>query len=227
METEFGIAIEIEGPAAMFTRPDTGSTPISYPVPTFTAAKGIFEAVLRRPQIFIRPTYVEICKPIRFERYVTNYGGPLRKQDQINNKNNYQFNATILVDVCYRIYAEVRMKQMSSRGKGSSGMRHRSGKDWRPQFKELFDKRLDLGQTFYVPCLGWKEFVPSYFGPFREQDRHGQKIRPVETGDIHIPAMLISMWDHRQYKPCFGERWIVDGVMSYELERPKGVLYVE
>ncbi len=26
------IRFEVEGPAAMFTKPDTGSTPISYPV---------------------------------------------------------------------------------------------------------------------------------------------------------------------------------------------------
>jgi CRISPR-associated Cas5-like protein len=37
------IAFEIAGPAAMFARPDTGSTPTSYPVPTFSAAIGMFE----------------------------------------------------------------------------------------------------------------------------------------------------------------------------------------
>ncbi len=35
------IALEVAGPAAMFTRPDTGATPISYPVPTYSAAKGM------------------------------------------------------------------------------------------------------------------------------------------------------------------------------------------
>jgi CRISPR-associated protein Cas5d len=209
---------------AMFTRPDTGSTPISYPVPTFSAAKGIFEAVLRRPHVYVRPTRIEICRPIRYERYVTNYGGPLRKGKDISGKNSYQLMATILVDVCYRIHGEVQMKQMSTRGNGKTQLRCRRGQDWRPRFKTLFDDRLKRGQTFYTPCLGWKEFVPSYFGPFRDRDEHGQEIRPETTGEIHIPAMLISMWDHRQYKPSFRERWIVDGMMSYEQERPqKGV----
>jgi len=220
MNVPYEVQVEIEGPAAMFARPDTGSTPISYPVPTFSAAKGIFEAVLRRAHMYVQPTRVEICRPIRFERYVTNYGGPLRKGKDIRGKNSYQFMATILVQVCYRIYGEVRMKQMSTRGKGEAQLRHRRGQDWRPRFKDLFDERLECGQTFYTPCLGWKEFVPSYFGPFRDRDDHGQKIRAVTTGEIHIPAMLISMWDHRQYKPSFAERWIVDGVMSYEHERP-------
>ncbi len=75
----YEVVFEVAGPAAMFTRPDTGSTPISYPCPTFSAAKEMFEAVLRRTHVFVHPTQVEICKPIWFERYVTNYGGSHRQ----------------------------------------------------------------------------------------------------------------------------------------------------
>jgi CRISPR-associated protein Cas5d len=211
MHKHYEVRFEIEGPAAMFTRPDTGSTPISYPVPTLSAAKGLFEAILRRPHIYVQPSRVEICKPIRYERYVTNYGGPLRNQGQIKNNNNYQLIATILVDVCYRIYGEVRLKQMSTRGKGLTQLRRRRGKDWRPQFKELFDERLGRGQTFYTPCLGWKEFAPSYLGPFR-----GDTKRETSVDDIVIPSFLRSMWDHRQLKPEYVQDWwIVRGIMSY------------
>jgi len=101
------VAFEVSGPAAIFTRPDSGATPISYPVPTFSAAKGMFEAVAKYTSAYIRPTKVEICKPIRFEKYVTNYGGPLRKKDQIKKKTAYQLPATILVDVCFRLYGVV------------------------------------------------------------------------------------------------------------------------
>jgi CRISPR-associated protein Cas5d len=202
----------------MFARPDTGSTPVSYPVPTFSASKGIFEAVLRRPHVYVQPTRIEICKPVRYERYVTNYGGPLRKQVQLNNNNNYQLMATILVDVCYRIHGEVQMKRMSTRGKGLTQLRRRRGKDWRPHFKELFDERLGRGQTFYTPCLGWKEFVPSYLGPFREGTS-----RETSVDDILISSFLHSMWDHRQLKPVYGQDWrIVKGVMSYSHRIPTG-----
>lgn len=110
------IALEVAGPAAMFMRPDTGATPMSYPAPTYSAAKGMFEAVTWRSSVYIGPTCVEICKPIRYERYITNYGGPLRNVDQIRRNNNYQLVATILVDVHYRIYAEVKEKERSGRG---------------------------------------------------------------------------------------------------------------
>lgn len=216
MNLTYEVSLEIAGPAAMFTRPDTGAAPISYPVPTLSAAKGMFEAVLRRPHVYIQPTKIVICKPIRYERYITNYGGPLRKQNQIKKNNNYQLIATILVDVCYRIYGEVKMKQ-STRGKERRAqLRPRRGRDWRPYFKELFERRLASGQTFYTPCLGWKEFAPSYMGPFRKETR-----REASVDDIVIPSFLRSLWDHRKLKPKFVQDWkIVKGVMSYVNQTP-------
>jgi CRISPR-associated protein Cas5d len=216
------VQLEVTGPAAMFSRPDTGATPISYPVPTSSAARGMFEAVLWRPHVYVHPTRVEILRPIRFERYVTNYGGPLRKDKDVKGKNSYQLIATILLDVGYRIYGEVCMKKTSTRGNGRKDLRLRSGQDWRRKFQLIFNERLERGQTFYTPCLGWKEFTPSYFGPFRRTDENGHEIKPLATGEIHLPAFLVSLWDHRHYKPLFRQRWIVDGVMSYEFERPLG-----
>jgi len=39
--------LEISGSTAMWTRPGTGSSPVSYVAPTFSATRGIFEVVLR------------------------------------------------------------------------------------------------------------------------------------------------------------------------------------
>jgi len=288
---EYELALEIEGPAAMWTRPDTGSTPVSYPVPTASAVKGIFDTVLRRPHIYIKPLRVEICKPLRYERYVTNYGGPLRSQGQIKGNNNYQLSATILVDVCYRIYGEIKMKKMSTRGSiitngqfneagldaericgrmiakkwlrpvgktkyrpngdlenykqeiqaeygkdfqkiwsvlknpiGRTLLRYRRGQNWLPCFKKMFDERLKLGQTFYTPCLGWKEFAPTYVGPFR-----GETKRETSVDDIVIPSFLCSMWDNHKLQPSYVQNWqIVKGVMSYRHQIPtEDELYAE
>jgi len=210
LDCRYEVQLEIAGPAAMFSRPDTGATPISYPVPTWSAARGMFDAVLRRPHIYVHPTSVEICAPIQFERYVTNYGGPLRKPAQIKDDNNYQLIATILVDVCYRIRGEVRMKKMSSRGKGREQQRTRRGQDWRPKFQKIFEERMVKGQTFYTPCLGWKEFVPRYFGLFRPETKRDENVN--ET----IPSFLRSMWEHRQFNPKYVQDWqVVRGLMSY------------
>ena len=214
---KYEVAFEIAGPAAMFTRPDTGSTPISYPVPTFSAAKGMFEAVAWLPHVYIQPTRVEICKPVRLERYITNYGGPLRKQDQLRKNVSYQLIATILVDVCYRIHGEVRVKKMSRRGKNDPRLKKRGGtKDYHEILRDRFNDRLEKGQTYYTPCLGWKEFVPTHFGRFRIGTR-----REVGVDDIVIPSFLRSMWEHRQLKPEYVQDWrIVKGVMSYSHQTP-------
>jgi CRISPR-associated protein Cas5d len=206
------VSFEVEGPAAMFARPDTGSTPISYPVPTFSAAKGMFEAVAWLPHAYIRPIRVEICKPIRFERYITNYGGPLRKSNQIKKRASYQLIATILIDVCYRIYGEVYVKKMSSRGRNDPKLKKRSGtKDYAMILRDRFNERLGKGQTYYTPCLGWKEFVPSYFGPFREET-----VREICVDDIIMPSFLRSVWENRRLKPEYVQNWrIVKGIMSY------------
>jgi CRISPR-associated Cas5-like protein len=62
--SRYSVSLEVAGPLAMFTRPDTGGTPTSYPVLTWSAAKAIFEsiAMLRSGDAWIRPTRVEVCK---------------------------------------------------------------------------------------------------------------------------------------------------------------------
>ncbi|MDA1277672.1 MAG: CRISPR-associated protein Cas5 [Verrucomicrobia bacterium] len=102
----YPIQLEISGPTALWTRPDTGSSPVSYVAPTFSAVKGIFESVLRWKSVNVRPTRVEICAPVQFHRYTTNYGGPLRASDAMNKGASFQFYTVVLVNVCYRLYAQ-------------------------------------------------------------------------------------------------------------------------
>lgn len=77
----YPIQVEISGPTALWTRPDTGSSPVSYVAPTFSAVKGVLEAILRWKSVNVRPTRCEICTPVQFHRYATNYDGPPRASD--------------------------------------------------------------------------------------------------------------------------------------------------
>jgi CRISPR-associated protein Cas5d len=52
----YPIQLEISGPIALWARPDTMPNPVSYVAPTFSAAKGIFEAILRWKSVNVRPT---------------------------------------------------------------------------------------------------------------------------------------------------------------------------
>jgi len=192
----YPIQLEISGPTAIWTRPDTGSSPVSYVAPTFSAVKGIFESVLRWKSVNVRPTKVEICAPVQFHRYTTNYGGPLRASDAMNEGAYSLARRTgeggrrpgegsgftvVLVNVCYRLYAQAEFAG------------HHDGTTWPPHaYHDVFNRALDRGRWFYTPCLGWKEFAPDYVGPFRPETR------VCEIENHELPTMLRMVFDQMQ-----------------------------
>src|SRR5208337_2712429 len=98
----------------------------------------------------------------------------------------FQLLATVLVDVCYRLYAEVSPMSGPTSGRVPDKARQWDGKTSSPghAYRAIFKRRLNRGQCFTIPFLGWKEFGPSYFGPFRETTRVWSDINMV------IPSML-------------------------------------
>ena len=182
----YSVEMEVAGPLAMFSRPDTGGTPTSYPVPTWSAAKGMVEciALLSGGEAWFHPTRVEVCRPkdaegsgITFQRYTTNYGGPLRKDLNVKSGTGMQIFATVLSNVCYRIHAEVR------------GPRESPGRNPRHHLQDLFERRLKQGRCFRTPALGWSEFTCDYWGVFRPEWEVDEAL------SIELPSMLATVWD--------------------------------
>lgn len=154
---------------------------MSYVAPTFSAVKGIFEAVLRWKSVNVRPTRVEICAPVQFHRYTTNYGGPLRASDAMNKGASFQFYTLVLINVCYRFYARAEFAG------------HHDSTTWPPHaYHDAFNRALERGEWFYTPCLGWKEFAPDYVGPFRVETR------VCESENHELPSMLRMVFDQIQ-----------------------------
>ncbi len=204
VQKKYKVKFEIAGPAAMFTRPDTGATPVSYPAPTYSAAKGMFESIVRLKSAYIRPTKVEICAPILYHRYTTNYGGPSRKNNQLKKGSSYQLFATILVDVCYRIYGVLEELSLPPIDKVmTTNHLH--------LLQEKFERRLRNGRWYQVPSLGWKEFTPSYVGTFRVDTKVEESLEQV------IPSMLFSVFSGPgEYAPTYKQDvWIKKGVLEY------------
>ena len=182
----------------MWTRPDTGDCPVSYPAPTYSAVKGIFESLLWGPAVQVIPTRVVICAPIQYHNYQTNYGGPLRKAKVVAGGGGFQLLATVLIDVCYRLYAEVSPTSGSTKSLVPDKARQWDCKTTSPghAYRAIFDRRLERGQCFTIPFLGWKEFGPSYFGPFREKTRVRSDI------DMVIPSMLREVFSEGYASRC-------------------------
>lgn len=187
----YPISMEVAGDTAMWTRPDTGDCPISYPAPTYSAVKAIFESVLWGPDIEIIPTKVELCTPIQYHSYCTNYGGPLRGYNLIKSNNNYQLYATVLIDVCYKLYAVVIPNQKKDN-------LPKKALEWDKKttapghaYQAIFERRIKLGQCFSVPVLGWKEFTVSYYGKLRDNTHVVTEMQPVI-----IPSMLRQVFSN-------------------------------
>ncbi|MCL1887280.1 MAG: CRISPR-associated protein Cas5 [Kiritimatiellaeota bacterium] len=226
----------------MWTRPDTGDCPVSYPAPTYSAVAGIFKAVNWGPAVEIVPFKCEICRPLRFHGYSTNYGGPLRSGEQIANGNSYQFLATVLTDVCYRLHAHVyptRDKKSfdeharrwdngtpvktgthdfkgGEKGRTPRGTPSSGTTSPGHAYAAIFNRRLKRGQWFALPVLGWSEFTPSYVGPFREGTKAREDINTV------LPSMLREVFPGGYNAPL---RFIYDqnvkienGVLTYPLK---------
>ena len=211
----YSVQLEISGPTALWTRPDTGSSPVSYVAPTFSAVKGIFEAILRWKSVNVRPIRCEICAPVQFHRYAFNYGGPLRKSGQIKDGTSLQIFAQVLINVCYRLHAEVDWNRgpMATPARSGEPAESPDGQHAPHAFQDAFNRRLSSGQWFYTPCLGWKEFVPDYVGPFRPETR------VCESENHEMPTMLRMVFDKPQQgriKPSYSQGLKVEkGVLRY------------
>lgn len=198
MGNGYEIEMEISGNTAIWTRPDTGDCPVSYPVPTYSAVKGIFESILWGPAVQIVPTKVEICAPVQYHNYQTNYGGPLRKSGVIASGGGFQLLATVLIDVCYKLYADVLPIPKALKDQVPAKARQWDEKTTSPRhaYQDIFNRRLKRGQCFNIPFLGWKEFGPSYFGTFRETTEVRADINMV------IPSMLREVFSGGYASKC-------------------------
>ena len=213
---KYQIELEVAGPLAMFTRPDTGGTPTSYPVPTWSAAKAILESIayFSDGSAWICPTMVAVCRlvgapggDVSYQSYATNYGGPLRKpalltKGYTSGGSSMQIFATVLRDVCYRLHAVIL----------ASG--HKDSNDPRHHLQDLFNRRIKRGQCYRTPCLGWSEFTCAYWGSIREG------MTETDTSlNLDIPSMLVGIWDaptNGSYAPNFYQDVkVVSGALSY------------
>lgn len=122
---------------------------------------------------YLNPYKVEICAPLVFHRYMTNYAGPLKK-----NKKNQQITAMVLSNVCYKVYA--RAEEVTEAPNRNNHLH---------ALQEIFQRRLQKGEFYTTPYLGWREFTPTYFGELRSNTH------PLEDINFTIPSMLHSVFE--------------------------------
>lgn len=146
--------IEISGKYACFTDPALKVERVSYPIPTPSACRGIFDAIYWHPPIRWQITKIEVLSLIKYINI---------RRNEINSKqarsplfiedDRTQRYSLILQDVKYRVHAyQVYTPGVYNEPKDDNPNKH----------IECFRRRAEKGRYFHAPYLGCREFVCDY-----------------------------------------------------------------
>lgn len=146
------------GPLACFTRAEFKTERMSYPVMTPSAARGVLEAVLWKPQMRWRVERIKVLAPIVFTSFRRNEVAsvaaiPTRSVVETGGEygallvedRRQQRNTVALRDVDYVI--EARMELTDRAGVDDS----------LTKYVDMFQRRLERGQRFAQPYMGCRE----------------------------------------------------------------------
>ena len=210
------VRVKVWGPLACFTRPEMKVERVSYPVMTPSAARGILEAILWKPEFHWCVRAIHVLKPIQFvsiRRNEVQKKIPTRTvkqwmKDPTKYKPFYadgvrtQRNTFALGNVAYVIEASVDLPEFSTT-------------DPPVKYREMFERRVDKGQCFQRPYLGCREFAAD-FGPPEETDC------PIEES-MDLGLMLYDIDYGKVNRPLFFTAKLHDGVLTIDRETVRGL----
>lgn len=158
----FGIKLHCWGEWACFTRPEMKVERVSYDVMTPSAARGVVEAIYRKPEIRWHIDRITVLKPIQFTSVRRNEvkdkigaGAAKSMKDGLGNLafyvddgDNRQQRATLMLrDVGYLIEAHIEIP---------------GGPDNIAKHLDEFNRRARKGSCFTRPYLGCREFAANF-----------------------------------------------------------------
>ncbi|MDI6722902.1 MAG: type I-C CRISPR-associated protein Cas5c [Candidatus Aenigmarchaeota archaeon] len=201
------VRVKVKGDYACFTRPDLKVERMTYPCMTPSAARGILDSILWKPEFQWYVRRILILNPIRFCTI---------KRNEINSKQGRspiiieekraQRNSVVLRDVAYIIEASIFQKEISDKNKPEKYIGMDVGKEG------MFPRRVKKGQCWRRPYLGVREFSAE----FMEPDGTEQPIK--ET--IPIGSMLFDIFYNEKGQPeplFFHDVAIRNGVLNCEV----------
>jgi CRISPR-associated protein Cas5d len=184
------------GELACFTRPEMKVERVSYPVMTPSAARGLLEAILYRPQFRWEIRRIAVKRPIRFISFRRN---EIKSRLAVRNpepidaeEDRTQRNTLALRDVEYVIEASLRLTPLANlpRRKPCSEDEP-EGEDTLIKYLAMFQRRAEKGQCFAQPCFGCREFT-AYF---ELADEAAMRVAPNTNPDADFGLMLYDVFD--------------------------------
>lgn len=214
----------VQGDFACFTRPEMKVERVSYDVPTPSAVRSIFEAILWKPAIRWHVTQIEILKEIRWISVRRNEVGAVasvRNQSGLFIEEERQQRAGLFLrDVAYRLHARFEMTDLA-------------GKTETPEkFKAMFARRAKSGQCVNQPYLGCREFTCGFelvsgedlaqhrleYPPIAKTNDFGWMLHDIEH---HAENPRHHICDDR-CRPLFFRAEMVDGIIDLTRVEARG-----
>lgn len=210
------VRVKVTGDYACFTRPDLKVERMTYPCMTPSAARGVLDSILWKPEFQWYVRRIIVLNPVRFMSVKRNEiktkqnsnSGPIVVDEVMEStgkpKHRVQRNSIILRDVAYIIEASIFMKdatkQMYEKYVGMTEKR-----------EGMFPRRVRKGQCWRRPYLGTREFSAEFMRP----DENDQPIQ--ET--IPVGSMLFDIFydEAGKRQPLFFEAAIQNGVLDCEV----------
>lgn len=202
------LRLKVEGEFACFTGPDLKVERMSYPCMTPSAARGILDSILWKPEFKWYVRRILVLRPVRYFSV---------KRNEINAKQGNtpllveerraQRTSIILQDVGYIIEASVFQDSFDAQNPPV-------------KYVEMFRRRVRKGQCFRRPYLGTREFACEFTEPDADE-------APIpET--VPIGSLFYDMFYTKEGKPqpLFAyDMAIRDGILECESARnAEGVL---
>lgn len=179
------ICIDVWGPFAMFTRPESKVERLTYPTPTPSACRGILNAIYcKRLEFYYEIEQIDVMNPIRLmtlrRNEVTTKADAKKAANDPDycidpNKVRTQRMCTYIRDVYYRIHAKIVMRDDAPSNVNLFSI------------SDQFNRRAKNGKCFYQPWLGTRECACHFSLP----DYNRQ---PLDISE-NIGIMLYDVFD--------------------------------
>lgn len=184
------------GDLACFTRPEMKVERVSYPVITPSAARGLLEAILYKPEFRWRIHRIAVRRPIRFlairRNEVKSKAASRNPQPILVEDDRTQRNTLALQGVEYVLEASMELTAKANQPRRKPRAPDEpEGEDNLGKYYGMARRRIENGQCFHQPCFGCREF-PAHFELAGPED---MKVPDGLNLDKDLGLMLYDVFD--------------------------------
>jgi len=191
------VRVKVAGDFACFTRPDLKVERMTYPCMTPSAARGVLDSILWKPEFQWWIYRIIILNSVKFFSVKRNEINAKQGKAPITiEERRAQRNSIVLKDVAYIIEASIYQKEFDPKNPPK-------------KYAEMFKRRVKKGQCWRRPFLGTREFAAEFFMP----DGTEQPIQEI----IPIGSMLFDIFFDAKGKPSplfFYDVAVLNGILE-------------